>query len=122
KGKTFKFDKAFGVALTLGPRALLESYQVLIVERIFAFAANNGGIALVELERHPAGDKFLALVDRRLQHFPLGGKPEAVIDKFRIFRHQLVFEMCGTTIERDRFDSTVGREQYRAAGGLVHTA
>src|SRR5262249_42401 len=82
----------------------------------------NGGIALVELERHPAGDKFLALVDRRLQHFPLGRKPEAVINKFRIFRHQFVFEMCGAAIERDRFDPPVGGEQYRAAWSLVHAA
>src|SRR5262249_56065285 len=105
-----------------GTGALLESYQVLIVERIFAFTANNSGIALVELDRHPAGDKLLAFVDRRLKHFPLGGKPEAVINKLRIFGHQFVFEMRRATIERDRFDSPVGGEQYRAARSLVHAA
>src|SRR3989442_12129107 len=51
-------DEAFGVALVVGG-AFLEGHEILVVERIFALAADDRHIALVELEPHPAGDEFL---------------------------------------------------------------
>src|ERR1700733_6669397 len=84
-------DEAFGVALVVGDLAVLEGDEVLIVERIFALAADHAGIALVELQPHAAGDKFLALIDRGLQHFALRREPETVIDQLGIFPAPFVF-------------------------------
>src|SRR6516162_2580569 len=115
-------DEAFGVHLVVGDLAVLECHQIPVVQRIFAVAADHADIALVELEPHPAGDELLALVDCDLQHLALGREPEAVIDQLGVFRHQLVLEMGGAAIERDRFDATMGGEQDSAARRLIHTA
>src|SRR3990167_4235808 len=63
-----ELDEAAGVAVVVGDLALLEGDQVLVVEAVGAFAADDGDIALVELDPHPAGDLGLAIVDGRLQH------------------------------------------------------
>src|SRR6202012_294972 len=62
-----ELDEARRVALIVGHRAFLEGHEILVVERIGTFAADDAGIAFVEFELDRAGDKFLALVDRRLQ-------------------------------------------------------
>ena len=64
----------------------------------------------------------MAQIDCGLQHFALRREPEAVIDQFRIARHQLIFEVRSATVERDRFDGAVGRQQDRAARRFVDAA
>src|SRR5262249_22107505 len=113
-------DKTFGVTLVVADLAVLEGDEVLIVKRILAVAADQTDIALIQFQSHPAGDEFLASIDGRLQHFALGRKPEAVIDRFRIFRHQLVLEMRRAAIERNRFDGAMRGKENSAAGGLIH--
>ena len=117
-----ELDEARGVAVVVGDGALLEGDEVLVVERIGALAADDVDAALVELQPHLAGDQFLALVDERLQHLALGREPEAVVDELGVFRHQLVLEVRGAAVERDRLDAPVGEEQDGAAGGLVDAA
>ena len=65
---------------------------------------------------------LLALVDQRLQHLALGREPEAVVDQLGVARHQLVLEVRGAAVERDRFDGAVRGEQDGAAGRLVDAA
>src|SRR5690606_5963764 len=79
-------------------------------------------IALIELHAHTTGHEFLALVDQRLQKLALGGEPEAVINEFRIARHERIFEVRGLPVERDRFYASVGGEQDGAAGRLIDAA
>src|SRR5204863_952904 len=61
-------------------------------------------------------------VDRGLEHFAFRAEPEAVVDEFGIFRHQLVFEMGGAAVERDRFDAAMGGIKNGAARRLIHAA
>src|SRR6185437_6677846 len=93
-----ELDEARRIAMIVGDRAFLEGDEILIVQRISAFAADHDDVALVELEAYPAGDVLLAEIDRRLQHLTLGREPETVIDQLGIFRHQLVLEMRCTAV------------------------
>ena len=96
-----ELDEAGRVAVVVGDGAFLEGYEVLVVKRVRALAADHRDITLVKLEPHLAADEFLAAVNGSLEHCALRGEPEAVIDKLGIFRHQLVLEMHGTAVERD---------------------
>src|ERR1043166_9921886 len=58
-------DEAFRVVLVVGDRTLLEGDEVLVVERIFALAADHRGIALVEPQPHAAGDHLPRAADRK---------------------------------------------------------
>ena len=61
----------------------------------------------------------LTFVNRRLQHFPFRGVPEAVVNQFGISGHQLVLEMSSAAVERDLFNSAMCLQQDRAAGRLI---
>ena len=65
---------------------------------------------------------LLALVDRRLQHFPLGAVPEAVINQLGIARHQTVLQMAGAAIKRNLLNTTVRFQQNSPARCLVNPA
>ncbi len=65
---------------------------------------------------------LLALVDQGLQHFTLGREPEAVVDQFRIARHDAVFQMASAAIEGDLFNPAMGFQQNGAAGGFIDPA
>src|SRR5579863_4664 len=117
-----ELDEARGIAMIVGDRAFLEGDEILIVQRISAFAADHDDVALVELEANPASDVLLAEIDRRLQHLALGREPETIVDEFSIFRHQPVLEMRRTAVERDRFDAAMRGQQNGPAGRLVHAA
>src|SRR5690606_11781922 len=52
----------------------------------------------------------------------LGAEPEAVVDERRVLRHQLVLQVHGAAIERDRFHAAVGGQHDRAAGGFIDAA
>ena len=64
----------------------------------------------------------LAFINRRLQHYPLRGKPKAIINQLGITRHQLVFQMHRAAIQRDGFDAAMGRQQDCAAWRFIHAA
>ena len=50
------------------------------------------------------------------------GPPVTVIDKLRVTRHQLVFEVGHLPVERDGFNRAMGTQQDAAARGLVAPA
>src|SRR5262249_18497084 len=102
-----QLDEALGVALVVGALIFFEGHMLHGVERLRRLAANNGSVALVELEPHRAGDILLAPVDQRLQHLALGRIPEAVVDQLGVFRHQLVLEVRRSAIERDGLDAAM---------------
>src|SRR5690606_18750597 len=89
-------DEAFGVLLVIGARVLLEGHVLFAVERMVRPTRDRGGAALVELHPHGAGDMVLGLVDQRLQRLAFGAEPEAIVDQFRIARHDRVFQVPGT--------------------------
>ena len=65
---------------------------------------------------------LLAFVDQGLQHLAFGREPETVVNQFGIFRHDAVFQMASTRVQRDLFDAAVCFQQDRAAGGFVNPA
>lgn len=83
---------------------------------MFRPAGDGAGRAFVKLDADGAGDVFLRMVDQGLQRLTLGREPEAIIDQFSIARHDAVFQMTRTCIQRDLFDATVGFQQDGAAG------
>src|SRR5271165_2462877 len=117
-----QLDEALRVELVVGALVVLERHMRHRIEAVRALASDHAGVALVQLQPHPAGHAVLALVDQRLQHPPLGTEPEAVVDQLRIARHELVLQMRRLAIERDALDATVGGEQDRPARRLVHPA
>src|SRR5262249_23558488 len=66
--------------------------------------------------------KFLAFVDRHLQHFTFRREPEAVVYELGIFGHTLVLEVGGSAVQCDRFDAAVGGKQDCSTRRLIHTA
>src|SRR4029453_11230140 len=78
--------------------------------------------ALVELQADRAVDLGLAMVDRRLQHLPLGREPKAVVDQLRIARHKLLLEMRSAAVERQLLDRPMGGMVDGAARRLVQSA
>ena len=118
QAQRIELDESLGIAVVVSHCALFESHEILVVERIFALAADNSDIAFVELELYAAGHKFLALVDCHLQHFALRREPETIIDQFGIFRHQLVFEMRSAAIDRSQ-EMVTGRVRVRLYKGNV---
>src|SRR5215813_13511684 len=111
-------DKTGRVAVVIGDRPLLEGDQVLVVKRVGTFAADHDGVAFIELEPHFATDELLTAINRGLKHFALWCEPEAVVYELCIFRHQLVLEMHGAAVERNRLNATMGRMQDGAARRL----
>src|SRR5207253_3797 len=115
-------DEARRIAVVVAALPFLEGDEVLVVERKRALAANDEGIALVELHPHRPAHMLLAPVDQGLQHLALRREPEAVIDELRVARHDLVLEMHGAAVEGDALDTAVGGEQDRAARRFVDAA
>ena len=62
------------------------------------------------------------MIDQRLQHLALGGEPETIVNQFGITRRELVLQMCGAPVERQRLDPAMREVEDRAAGRLVHAA
>jgi hypothetical protein len=56
-----QLDEAGGVLLVIGDGAVLEGDQFLIVQAVLALAADDGGVALVELDPDRARDLFLGM-------------------------------------------------------------
>src|SRR5215831_3177224 len=115
-------DESRRVLLVVGALVVFEGDEAGGIERLVAFATGDDDIALIELEAHHALHLLLALVDQRLQHQPLWREPKSVVDELGVARHQLVLEVCGAAVERDRFDRPMGREQDGAPGGLIDPA
>src|SRR3546814_3749636 len=78
--------------------------------------------ALVKLQAYGAGNLGLAMIDRRLKHLALRREPEAVVDQFRITRHQFVLEVRRAAIQRQLLDPAMRREQNGAARRFIHAA
>src|SRR5262249_11551885 len=114
-------DEAFGVALVVD-RILLESDMAEAVEAPWRTAADHADQALVELEPHHAFDMLLAFVDQRLQHLALWREPEPVVDQLGIARHQLLFQVRCTAVERQALDRAMGSLQDRAARRFIDAA
>src|SRR3546814_20542795 len=92
------------------------------VEAERRLAADDAGIALVELEPHGAADLFLTMVDRGLEHLALGREPESIVDELGIFGHQLVLQMRRAAVERDAFDAAMRARIDFAARRFIHAA
>ena len=92
------------------------------IEAVIRPPRHRPGRPLVQLYPHRACHVFLRLVDQGLQHFPLRRKPKAIVYQFRIARHDAVFQMASTCIERDLFDPAMRFQQDGAAGGLIRPA
>src|SRR5690606_36856637 len=88
-----QLDEALSVVVVIGLDAFLEGHQVLIVQALVALAADDGDIALVELDPHHARDLGLGVVDGGLQHLALGREPEAVVDQVGVFDRQFVLQV-----------------------------
>ena len=114
-------DETFGVFLVVDG-VLFERGKFRIEEAVGRLASHDGDVAFVEFETYIAVDVFLGPVDGGLEHFALGGEPEAVVDHFGVAGHQLVLEVRFLAVEGDRFDGAVGLEHDRAAGGFVAAA
>src|SRR3546814_16367637 len=69
-----------------------------------------------------AGNLGLAMIDRRLKHLARRREPEAVVDQFRITRHQFVLEVRRSAIQRQLLDPAMRREQNGAARRFIHAA
>ncbi|MND97227.1 hypothetical protein D3C80_895430 [compost metagenome] len=108
--------------MVIGLDAFLEGHQVLVVQAVGALAADDRGVALVELDADHARDLLLALVDGGLQHLALGREPEAVVDEVGVFDRQFVLQVHGAAVQGDGLDAAVGGQQDRAAGGLIDAA
>src|SRR3546814_4895638 len=67
--------------------------------------------ALVKLQPYGAGNLGLAMIDRRLKHLALRREPEAVVDQFRITRHQFVLEVRRAAIQRQLLDPAMRRSE-----------
>src|SRR3546814_14278960 len=78
--------------------------------------------ALVKLQPYGAGNLSLAMINRRLKHLALRREPEAVVDQFRIARHQFVLEVRRATIQRQLLDPAMRREPHGAARRFIHAA
>ena len=57
-----------------------------------------------------------------LQHLALRREPEAIVNEFGIFRHQLVFQMRRAAIQRDAFNAAMGTGVDFATRRFIHTA
>src|SRR5262245_7072286 len=79
-------------------------------------------MALVALHPHGATHLLLALVDQRLQHLAFRREPEAVVNQLGITRHDLILEMRGAAVERDRFNAAMGDLPDRTARRFIDTA
>src|SRR6185369_14997736 len=110
-----ELDEALRVLLVVGALVVFEGDQRRGIKRGRALASGDDDVALVKLEPHLAFDHLLRLVDQRLQHLALRREPEAIVDELRIARHQLVLEVAGAAVERDRFDGAMRLQQNGAA-------
>src|SRR6266568_4219768 len=100
-----ELDEAGGVGLIVCAAVFLESGDGGVEERVLVgLAADDGDVALVELQAHAAVHAGLRSVDHALEHFPLRAPPVAVVDEARVARHQLVLQVRDLAVEADRFD------------------
>src|SRR3546814_12387780 len=94
--------ETFRIALIISACIILERHHLLAIERIRRLPSDYMHAALVKLQPYGAGNLSLAMINRRLKHLALRREPEAVVDQFRIARHQFVLEVRRATIQRDR--------------------
>src|SRR5207302_2645475 len=86
-------DESGGVGLVVGAAVVLEGRDPRIEERVrLRVAADDGDVALVELEPHAAVHAELRGVDQGLKELPLRAPPVAVVDERGVARHQFVLE------------------------------
>src|SRR3546814_19958523 len=109
---------------TLFPYTTLfrSGHVALAVQAVRRLAADDAGIALVELEPHGARHLLLAMVDRGLEHLALRREPEAVVDQLRIARHKLVLQVGRAPVEGDAFDPAMRAGIAFHARRFVHPA
>ena len=67
-----------------------------------------------------AGDIFLRFFHQCLQGTAFGGKPEAIIDQFRIARDQRIAHMHDFPVHADTLDSAVGIMQNSSARCFIN--
>src|SRR2546428_6584866 len=76
-----ELDEAGGVGLVVSAAVFLEGGDGRVEERVLVgLAADDGDVALVELQAHAAVNAGLRSVDQGLQEFPLRAPPVAVVD------------------------------------------
>src|SRR6266545_710084 len=118
-----ELDEAGGVGLIVSAAVFLESGDGRVEERVpVGLAADDGDVALVELQAHAAVHAGLRSVDQGLQEFPLRAPPVAVVDEARVARHQLVLEVRDLAVKAQGFDRAVRLQHDGSSGGLVAAA
>ena len=79
-------------------------------------------VALVKFQAHFSVDGFLGLGHQGLDGFTFRSKPEAVVNQRGVFRDEGIAHLLHFTVNRDRFNVAVGRQQDGAAGGFINAA
>ena len=111
-------DEALRVGLVVHV-VVTEGGEVLPVEAEGALASHGDDVALVEFQAHHAGDGTLGVVDERVQGFPQGAEPQALVDEFPVLQGHQVLELQGGVVQHQGFQFPVGDHEDGAAGGLV---
>ena len=93
-----------------------------VVQAVRARAAVDHDVALVEAERHFAGDRLLHFADEGHQGVHLRHVPEAVVHHLGHFGAMPIAQVDRLAVERELLDRQVGRVEGRHAGRLVHAA
>src|SRR5213593_2690034 len=99
-----------------------ERDEPLVVERMLARTTGNRYSALVQLERHGAGDAFLRHGDKGVVRFALGGPPSSLVHEIRISRCDQILRRQCATVEHELLELGVGGVEQGTAGRFVHSA
>ena len=96
--------------------------QIGIVQRVRGGPTPDDDVALVQLQRHAAGDVLLGIVDRIPDQVHLGCEPEPVVAQPREFGRQTLGDALHLAIHAYPLEVHVGFAKDGPAGGLVHAA
>ena len=101
---------------------VFEGRERLVVETVRGAASVDHDSALEEVDADIAGDETLGFGAESLNHFALGGEPEAVVAEFGIFRHEHVLESDAGAVHADGFEVAMRFKQDGSCGGVVNAA
>ena len=86
----------------------------------FRVSSDYDHVPFIELYSHQAVyERRLGCINHRLHHSALRAPPITIINKFRIARHQFVFQVGHLAVEGDGFDGPMRTQHDGAARGLI---
>ena len=111
-------DEALSVGLVVDI-FLAEGGEVFAVEGKGTLAPDGDDIAFVEFQAHRARDRALRGANKCIQGFAQRRKPLTVVGQFGVTQGDNIFVVDSVLIENQRFEFTVGSQQYCSAGSFV---